>query len=486
MGRERLPVQLSTFVGRRAEITELRRLAAENRLVTLVGGPGLGKSRLAIQLAPALAPAGSLGYVSVATIDDPRRLALQIAAALDLSPDHLLAELRSRASLLVLDGCEHLVDAAAEVVDGLLRQCPRLTVLATSREPLGVPGELTFRVPPLGAAEARELFLQRLALARPDLRLTEADHRLVAEICERLDGVALALELAAVRLRTMSLEDVHARLSGWLQLLTGGARTGAPRQKTMRAAIEWSHDLLERGEQAALARLSVFAGSFGLGAAEAVCGFRPLTLEAVLPALTGLIEKSLVVHSPAGYHLPETVRQFAAERLLDAGEEADARALHADFYTLLAERGGAGPAEAENLAAALGWSHRCDSDRYLRLTAALGPYWLARGELAEGQVRLQSALDLPGGPAPARAAALEESRRIAEAAEAVRPEDLTGREVEIARLVAEGLTNRQIAARLYLSVRTVEGHVEHLRNKLGFATRARVAAWVSEKQVATK
>jgi DNA-binding NarL/FixJ family response regulator len=152
---------------------------------------------------------------------------------------------------------------------------------------------------------------------------------------------------------------------------------------------------------------------------------------------------------------------------------------------VLAEREGGALAESENLAAALGWAHRSDTDRYLRLTTALGPYWLARGELAEGEVHLQSALDLVVEPTPARAAALVERTRLAGAASTVRADDLTGRELEIAELVAEGMTNRQIAARLYLSVRTVEGHVEHLRNKLGFATRARVAAWVAEKQVAT-
>ncbi len=415
----RLPVQLTSFVGRDAELTQLRELLAGNRVVTLTGAGGVGKTRLAIQVAAAMAPEFGDGVwcVDLAPLTDPELVPVTVARALGLpdqpgrsTMDTLLRFVRDRQLLVVLDNCEHLLDASAELVVVLLGGAPGLTVLATSREAIGVAGEVSWRVPSLSLAdEAIELFADRARHARPDFTLTDDNAATVGEICARLDGVPLAIELAAARVRALSLAEILDSLHDRFRLLTGGARTAVRRQQTLRASVDWSHALLTEPERVLFRRLAVFLGGFDLVAAQAVAGGGDVQRYQVLDQLTLLVDKSLVVADDTGertrYRLLETVRQYALEKLGESGEADSVRSRHRDYYTALAavldapagsdyeQRIEQADIEIDNLRAAFGWSREnSDMELALALASSLQPLWQARGRIREGLTWFDTAL----------------------------------------------------------------------------------------------
>jgi predicted ATPase/class 3 adenylate cyclase/DNA-binding CsgD family transcriptional regulator len=414
---QRLPVQLTSFVGRQAELSQVHELLTRNRLLTLTGAGGAGKTRLAIQTAGQLS--GKFGqfpqgvwYVDLAPITDPELVPLTVARALGLpdqpgrsTMDTLIRFVADRQMLVVLDNCEHLLDASATLVNELLGAAAGLTLLATSREAIGVAGEVSWRVPSLSLAdEALELFTDRARHARPDFAVTDDSAATVTEICQRLDGLPLAIELAAARVRALSLAEILDSLHDRFRLLTGGARTAVRRQQTLRASVDWSHALLTEPEQVLFRRLAVFLGGFDLDAAQTVGGGSDLQRYQVLDQLALLVDKSLVVPSDSGvsggrtrYRLLETVRQYALEKLSESGEADAVRARHRDHYTALAAVLDA-PAsrdyeqcleqaniEIDNLRAAFGWSREhSDIEPALALASSLQPLWLARGRIREG------------------------------------------------------------------------------------------------------
>src|SRR6202162_4459031 len=408
---QRLPAQLTSFVGRDMELTQLRELLADSRVVTLTGAGGVGKTRLAIQVAAAMAAEFGDGvwWVDLAPITDPELVPIAVARALGLpdqpgrsTMDSLLRFVRDRQMLVVLDNCEHLLDASAELVVALLSGAPGLTLLATSREAIGVAGEVGWRVPSLSLdGEAVELFADRARHARPDFTLTDGNAAAVGEICARLDGVALAIELAAARVRALSLTEILDSLHDRFRLLTGGARTAVRRQQTLRASVDWSHALLTEPERVLFRRLAVFLGGFDLAAAQAVAGAGDVQRYQVLDQLTLLVDKSLVVADDSGertrYRLLETVRQYALEKLGESREADAVRTRHRDHYTSMAavldapagsnyeQRIEQANIEIDNLRAAFGWSREnSDTELALVLASSLQPLWLARGRFREG------------------------------------------------------------------------------------------------------
>jgi predicted ATPase/class 3 adenylate cyclase/DNA-binding CsgD family transcriptional regulator len=408
---QHLPVRLTSFVGRDVEVAQLRQLLAESRLVTLTGAGGVGKTRLAIQVAAKLATEFGDGvhYVDLAPITDPDLVPVAAARALGLpdqpgrsTMDTLLRFIRDRQMLVVLDNCEHLLDASAELVVALLSGAARLTVLATSREAIGVAGEVGWRVPSLPLADqAIELFTDRARRARPDFAISDDNVATVGEICRRLDGVPLAIELAAARVRALSLTEILDSLHDRFRLLTGGARTAVRRQQTLRASVDWSHALLTEPERVAFRRLAVFLGGFDLDAAQTVAGGTEVERYQVLDQLTLLVDKSLVVADDSRgrtrYRLLETVRQYALEKLGESGEADAVRTRHRDHYTALAAILDAPTGrnyeqylekaniEIDNLRAAFGWSRENSGfELALALASSLQPLWLARGRIREG------------------------------------------------------------------------------------------------------
>jgi predicted ATPase/class 3 adenylate cyclase len=406
-----LPAQFTSFVGRQAEMSNLCEALAGNRLVTLTGAGGVGKTRLAVQVAAELADRFGDGvcYVDLAPITHPGVVPVAVAGALGLPDlpgrstlDTLLRFVRDRQMLVVLDNCEHLLDACADLVAALLGGAPRLTLLATSREQIGVTGEATWRVPSLSLAdEAIELFADRARLAQADFSISEDNAAAVAEICERLDGMPLAIELAAARVRALSLAEIVDGLHDRFRLLTGGSRTAVRRQQTLRASVDWSHSLLTETERILFRRLAVFLGGFDLDAAQLVAGSGAVERYQVLDQLTLLVDKSLVVAENTGgrtrYRLLETVRQYALEKLGESGEADTVRTRHRDHYTAMAalldipartdyeQRLDQAEIEIDNLRGAFGWSRETsDIERALALASSLQPLWLARGRLREG------------------------------------------------------------------------------------------------------
>ena len=399
-------MQLTSFVGRDAELAQVRELLTENRLVTLTGAGGAGKTRLAIQLAAQLT--GEFGdgvwYVDLAPITDPELVPITVARALGLpdqpgrsTMDTLTRFIADRQMLVVLDNCEHLLDASAALVDALLGAAAGLTLLATSREPIGVAGEVSWRVPSLSLAdEAIELFTDRARRARPDFAVSDDNAAAVGEICCRLDGLPLAIELAAARVRALSLAEILDSLHDRFRLLTGGARTAVRRQQTLRASVDWSHALLTEPERVLFRRLAVFLGGFDLDAAQAVAGSGEVERYQVLDQLTLLVDKSLVVADDSGgrtrYRLLETVRQYALEKLGESGEADAVRSRHRDYYTALAaavdapagsdyeQRLEQAEIEIDNLRAAFSWSREnSDVELALALASSLQPLWLRAG-----------------------------------------------------------------------------------------------------------
>jgi predicted ATPase/DNA-binding CsgD family transcriptional regulator len=446
--RHNLPAQVSSFVGRDAELAAVRRLVAGSRLVTLTGAGGAGKTRLALQVAAVLADGTGDGvwFTDLAPLTDPDLVAVTVADVLSIRQEpgrpvlDTVAEAVGQRSLLVLlDNCEHVIGACAKLADALLRSCPNLALLATSREPLGIGGERVYRVPSLGlpadgdepaairASEAARLLADRAAAQGAPLGWDEPAAQIAGRICRRLDGIPLALELAAARLRMMPAAELEARLDERFSLLTGGSRAALPRQQTLRAMVDWSWELLTDQERAVLARLSTFAGGFGLAAAEAVAAGPGVPPGEVAGLLGALVDKSLVQFGDTGtvrYRLLETVRQYAAGQL-DAQGLATvnaARAAHRDYYLALAEA--AAPhlvapdqaawldrldAELGNLRAAIAFSlTQPDPAPGLRLAASLREFWPVRGHAAEGADALRALLDLPAAQeaTPLRARAL--------------------------------------------------------------------------------
>jgi len=448
-----LPLQLTSFVGREREVADLEeRLAGEARLLTLIGPGGCGKTRLALSAASRLAAGfeDGLWWVDLAPLSDPDLVAQAVAQALGVreapgrSPtEAVLEHLEGRKTLLVLDNCEHLVEACAALADALLRSCPKVCILATSREALGVGGESAWLVPSLALPEpgqlppiekltryeAISLFAERANSVASTFELTEANAPAVARVCQMLDGMPLAIELAAARVRVLSVEQISSRLEDSFALLTGGSRTALPRQRTLRAAIDWSYELLSEEERALLGRLSVFAGGFALEAAEEVCGGEGIEEYEVLDLLAHLVDKSLVSvaeqDGDARYRLLETVRQYGWEKLEESGGEPDIRRRHACFFLELAERVeplingkdrelwlGRLEVDHDNLRAALAWSREeAEGETALRLSGALSWFWYHREYWSEWRRWLDGALAIresAGGPrrTAARAKAL--------------------------------------------------------------------------------
>ncbi|HKR50123.1 MAG TPA: NB-ARC domain-containing protein [Pseudonocardiaceae bacterium] len=431
-----LPSELTSFVGRHRELTEIKELSGQTRLLTLTGAGGCGKTRLALQaVADALdSYHDGVWWVELARVEDPILVPAVVISALGLREapgrslvDTLVEYLRHRRLLLMLDNCEHLVEACAALVDALLRACPVLTILATSRAPLGVPGEMTWRVPSMSlpaepvrepveslrAFDAVALFIDRAKQVRPNFAITADNAPVVAQICHDLDGVPLAIELAAARVRMMVPEQICRALSDRFHILTGGARTVMARQQTLHASLDWSYELLSDSERILLRRLAVFAGGWTLEAAERVCSHGDLDRYAVLDLLTALVDKSLVTTEEHGhetrYRLLETVRQYTTARLADAGELDHLCQRHLAYYQALAEQAesqipSAGPgnpilhtlaAELPNLRTALDWATTTEPTAGLRLLNALSLFW-PRGRYQEGEAAYARALDAAG------------------------------------------------------------------------------------------
>ena len=438
--RGEIPEQLTSFVGRTAELARIRELLNEARLLTLVGAGGCGKTRLALQSAAAGAEGFPDGvwWIELAGLEKGELLESAVTATLGLRDGAaqaplavLLEHLRERRALLVLDNCEHLLGACATLVDSLLRSGRRLVILATSREALGVPGELPYRVPSLGLpaqsgspdavaeSDAARLFIERAIQARPSFSVTAEDAPAIASICQRLGGIPLAIELAAARVRMFSPAQIASGLDDRFHLLTQGGRTVTARHKTLRASIDWSHELCSEQERMLLRRLSVWTGGWSLEGAEAVSAGDGLERRAILDLLTALLDKSLVEAEERGgeirYGMLETLRQYAAERLVEAGEADATRARHLAWCLELAER--AEPElvrhharrwmlrleqEAGNLQTALDRAVAEDADAAVRLAAALTFFWLMRGRLEEGTSTFLRVLEVAPLPSAER------------------------------------------------------------------------------------
>jgi predicted ATPase/DNA-binding CsgD family transcriptional regulator len=449
-----LPTQVSSFIGRDGELAAVRALVGGSRLVTLTGAGGVGKTRLGLQVSAGLAGGTGDGVwlADLAPLQDPDLVAVTVADVLGIRQepgrpalDSVVEVVGGRSLLLLLDNCEHLIGACAKLADALLRNCPNLALLATSREPLGIDGENVYRVPSLGtpadgddaeaiqASEAVRLLADRAAAQGVALAWDEPAAAVAARICQRLDGIPLAIELAAARLRVMPAAELEARLDERFAILTGGSRVGLPRQQTLRAMMEWSWELLNRAEQAVLAALSVFAGGFGLAAAEVVAAGPGVSPGEAAGLLGALVDKSLVQFGDTGvgpgrYRLLDTVRQYAAGRLDALGPVAAdaARSAHRDYYLALAEA--AAPqliahdqaawldrldAELGNLRAAIAFSlAQPDPGPGLRLAVSLREFWRARGHAAEAADALQALLDTPA----AQEATLGRAQALAAAA----------------------------------------------------------------------
>lgn len=449
-----LPQQVTSFIGRERELAEIKSLLGATRLLTLLGMGGLGKTRLSLQIAADVLEsyADGVWFVDLAPIKDPSLVASAVAQVLNVREepgkplDQTLCEhLRDREMLLVLDNCEHLIAACAGIVDTLLGGAPKVRFLATSREGLHIRGEQTYHVLPLAApdrnagvdvllrSEAVQLFIERARLQKPGFLLTERDAPAIAELCARLDGIPLALELAAARMRSLSIGEINARLHDRFKLLTGGSRVALERQQTLRALVSWSYDLLQEREQMLLDRLSVFAGGFDLPAAEAVCGAEPLAPEDVIDLLGSLVEKSLVMvdqgegvsryglletirefareHFSKRYDMLGTIQEFAKERLTDRDDVAATAKRHCDYFfefakTVRHKLLGADQAEwtaraegdLDNLRAAiaLALSGGVDPVMAVKLEVALMRFRILRGYSTEARKNVRAALVLPG------------------------------------------------------------------------------------------
>ncbi|HEX6132402.1 MAG TPA: BTAD domain-containing putative transcriptional regulator [Longimicrobiales bacterium] len=438
--RGKLPVELTQFVGRERELHALRQLAGTARLLTLTGAGGSGKSRLALELVrelAALSPDG-VAWVELAPLMEPRLLPGAVLRALgapdeggQVSAETIIGAVHDRAVLIVLDNCEHLVEACADLAAALLRACPNLHIVTTSREALGVAGERAWLVPPLalpaaGAelaalaeSDAVRLFVDRARDVLPGFSLTPANAAAVAAICTRLDGIPLAIELAAARVRHMSPEQIRDRLGNAFALLTTGARTALPRHRTLRATLDWSHDLLSEPGRIVLRRLGVFRGGFTLDVVESVAAGDGIAREAVLDIVGTLADRSLIVVRESGdrarYHLLETMRQYALQRLDEAGETERVRRRHADAliayvaavepdFTTVARRAAFAQLEPEldNIRDVLAWTHEHDPQQHVRFVGMLWWFWYSTRHWVEAHRWITAALALPAAAPPSR------------------------------------------------------------------------------------
>lgn len=429
-----LPIQLTSFIGRERELAEAKQLLANTRLLTLTGPGGTGKTRLSLQIAQEVLPSFTNGVwlVELAPLAEPSLIPQTIASVFELREvpntsivDILTNYLRARRLLLILDNCEHLIAACAKLSADLLHVCPQLKIIASSREALGVGGETVYRVPSLSLpnpvqvtrdvlmeSESAQLFVERALAVQPHFVLRDSDASAVAQICHRLDGIPLALELAAARIAVFSPEEVASRLDDRFRLLTGGSRTVLERHQTLRALIDWSYDLLSDEERMLFRQLSVFAGGWTFEAAESVCA----DLD-VLNLLTQLVNKSLVMADADAhaertrYRLPETIRQYARDKLYETGEAEQTRDRHLKFFLEFAEeieprlRGAEQlewldrlETEHDNLRTALAWSAWSLENGMIKnmvqLAGTLYYFWLLRGYFSEGQKWLGDALAL--------------------------------------------------------------------------------------------
>jgi predicted ATPase/DNA-binding CsgD family transcriptional regulator len=444
-------LELSSFVGREKERAEVKRLLGETRLLTLTGSGGSGKTRLALAVASEHLEGfedDGVWMIELASLADPSLVAQAVASALGVreQPGRSLSEslsdyLASKKLLLVLDNCEHLIEACAELAEALLRYSPELRVLATSREALGITGEVAWPVPSLSLPDLRRmpdieslpqyesarLFVERAVAANPTFTLTEQNASAVAQVCYRLDGIPLAIELAAARAKVLSVEEVADRLDDCFRVLSAGGRTTRPRHKTLHSTMDWSHELLSDEERTLFRRLSVFSDGFSLQAAESVCAGEDVERNGVLELLSHLVDKSLVVAREEGgetrYRLLETVRQYGSERLSESDEAAEFRERHVGYYLALAEETapelkGEGQlawldrleTEHDNLRSAMRWLLGPGGpERAARLGWALWLFWGIRAHFAEGRRSMEQALSAEGSvamPASARARAL--------------------------------------------------------------------------------
>ena len=429
-----LPQQTSSFIGREKESAVLRDLLSKTRLLTLTGAGGSGKSRLSVHVAADLLDRyfDGVWLVELAAISDPVLVPQAVANVLGVREaagqtitQALVDWLKPKRLLLILDNCEHLVAACADLAAAVLRDCPGVYLLTSSREALNVPGEQTYRVPTLSLPdltrtqtaaavsqfESVRLFTERAQAVQVSFAVTSANAAAVAQVCTRLDGIPLAIELAAARVRSLPIEQINARLDDRFRLLTGGSRTALPRQQTLRALVDWSYDLLTADEQTLLRRLSVFAGGWTLAAAETVCSGDGIEEFAVLDLLTSLVDKSLVIYDSERdgdrYRFLETVRRYASDRLLEDREAETVQGQAASWFLALAEdaeRQLKGPdqaawlsrleAEHDNLRASLAWFEQAlsDAENCLRLAGSLWHFWMVRGHLSEGRTWLNRAL----------------------------------------------------------------------------------------------
>jgi predicted ATPase/class 3 adenylate cyclase/tetratricopeptide (TPR) repeat protein len=421
-----LPRQLTTFIGREREIGDVKRLLAEAHLLTVTGTGGNGKTRLSLEVASGLLdeyPAG-VWLLEFAALSDPALVPQGLATTLGVREEPgrpllstLVEHLRPQRALLVFDNCEHLIEACARLVDAVLHACPQVKILASSREPLGLTGEVAFRIPPLSMPDPRRLpplerfteyeairlFVDRAAAVKPGFLLTEGTMAAVAQICQRLDGIPLAIELAAARVRSLSVHQIAAHLDERFRLLTGGSRTAMARHQTLRGLIDWSYALLSDAERSLLRRLSVFAGGWTLAAGEAVGTGHDVDRDGLVELLGRLVDKSLVLMDDQGqevrYRLLETIRQYALDKLAETSEAEAVRDRHRDFFVGFAEdtekrlQGREQvvglkrfEVDHDNLRAALRWSlDREDTEVALRLGSALWLFWDTRGYIREGR-----------------------------------------------------------------------------------------------------
>ena len=427
-----LPIQLTSFIGREREMSEIKQLLKSNRLVTLLGTGGTGKSRLSLQVGADLLeqfPDG-IWFVELAPLTDSSLVPQVVASVIGVREEagrtisHVLAEsLRQRTVLIILDNCEHMLDATARLAQSLLQSCPHLTVLASSREAFTVPGEMVFRVPSLSQPEAASrhtaaslsqfeavrLFIDRAASVNAEFAVTNSNAPALAQLCARLDGIPLAIELAAARARSLSVEEITGTLDHCFRILTGGSRTALPRQQTLRALVDWSYDLLSDPEKTLLRRVSVFYDGWTLEAAEQVCAGGGVEDWEALDLLTSLRDKSLAVteqeNGRTRYRLLETIRQYARDRLLESGEAESVQSSHYEYFNRFVEvtsvqlfgaqvQAGLDLMRGEhgNLRAALEWVIGNRAPTALRMPVAMGQFWYLGGYLREGREYLEQAL----------------------------------------------------------------------------------------------
>lgn len=521
-----LPVHLTSLIGRDEEVAEITALLEQSRLVTLTGAGGIGKTRTALQVAADLLQGDGDGvwFVDLAPFDDPMLVPSAIAEVFNVADEggsqrlieRVGAALKAKRLLIVLDNCEHVISAAADAADRLLHMCPGMYILATSREPLGIAGEEPYRMPALpvpGEGEqmtaervlqygAAVLFVARARTAQRSFVLTDENAAIVADIVRRLDGIALAIELAAPRIKVLSLQQLDQRLDECFKVLSGGSRTAQPRHQTLRALIGWSYDLLSEAERSLLRRSAIFRGGWTFEATEAICTDERFADQDVLDLLTALVDKSLVVVDVLGeeqrYRLLESTRQFAAERLDEAGERENAAARHCRYFAGVAQRAGAAywqidsdrwtaqvRLDLENHRVAIGWGLAGDGDVEAAATnvAGLRGLWYAAAR-REGRMLLGRAKAALAGDAPAGVRgllALTEARldyasaqSVMPAAEAVRA--LSGGGDEVGRAEALALQGDALgrAGRLAESVIPSEAALAAAR-----ATRTpRLIGWV--------